>query len=298
MGPEYTGSILKNKSIMRTTIIWAHLFLLISIVLSAPKSKVARFNVASYNLRMDTPRDSLDSWEHRKDMVNGLIRFHDFDIFGTQEGFHHQITDIIKPGDYAYTGVGRDDGKDAGEHSAIIYKKNKFLVLDKGDFWFSETPEIPGKGWDAICCNRICSWAKFKDIISGKEFYFFNVHYDHQGKEARKQSSILLMKKIRKIAAGYPVICTGDFNATPDSEPIKIINEKGLLNDSYKVTLQPPYGTTGTSNSFNIFAKMKNRIDYIWISKEFTVNKYGVLNDVQYGHFPSDHFPVMINVSF
>jgi len=106
------------------------------------------------------------------------------------------------------------------------------------------------------------------------------------------------MKKIRKIAAGYPVICTGDFNATPDSEPIKIINENGLLNDSYKVTLQPPYGTTGTSNSFNIFAKMKNRIDYIWISKEFTVNKYGVLNDVQYGHFPSDHFPVMINVSF
>lgn len=283
---------------MKTKNIFTYLFLLVSIALSAQRNNVASFNIASYNLRMDTSRDSLDSWKHRKDMVNGLIRFHDFDIFGTQEGFHHQITDIIDPGDYAYTGTGRDDGKNAGEHSAIIYKKDKFLVLDKGDFWFSETPEIPGKGWDATCCNRICSWAKFKDIISGKEFYFFNLHYDHQGKEARSQSSLLLMKKIREIAEGYPVICTGDFNAIPDSEPIQLIYKDGLLNDSYIVTLQPPYGTTGTFNSFNVHAEMKNRIDYIWVSNEFMVNKYGVLNDAQYGHFPSDHFPVMINVSF
>jgi len=283
---------------MRITFTWTYLFLLVSIALSAQNNNMTTFHIASYNLRMDTPSDSLDSWEHRKAKVNSLIRFHDFDIFGTQEGFHHQIMDIIKPGDYAYTGVGRDDGKDAGEHSAIIYKKDRFLVLDKGDFWFSETPEIPGKGWDATCCNRICSWAKFKDITSGKEFYFFNVHYDHQGREAQRQSSLLLMKKIREIAKGYPVICTGDFNSTPDSKPIQIIYEDGLLNDSYKVTLQPPYGTTGTFNSFNVYAEMKDRIDYIWVSKDFMVYKYGVLNDVQYGHFPSDHFPVMINVSF
>jgi len=80
--------------------------------------------------------------------------------------------------------------------------------------------------------------------------------------------------------------------------PIQIIYEDGLLNDSYNATLQPPYGTTGTFNSFNVYAEMKDRIDYIWVSKDFMVHKYGVLNDVQYGHFPSDHFPVMINVSF
>ncbi|KUL19707.1 MAG: Uncharacterized protein XE13_0499, partial [Proteiniphilum sp. 51_7] len=118
------------------------------------------------------------------------------------------------------------------------------------------------------------------------------------GKEARRQSSLLLMKKIRQIAKGYPVICTGDFNATPDSEPVQIILEDGLLNDSYRVTLQPPYGTTGTFNSFHTQVGMTSRIDYIWTTKDIMVNKYGVLNDVQYGHFPSDHFPVMINVSF
>lgn len=254
-------------------------------------------NVATFNIRMDTPRDSLDAWPNRKEMVKGLIRFHDFDIFGIQEGFYHQITDILELGNYAYVGVGRDDGKSAGEHSAIFYKKDRFELLNNGDFWFSEIPNIPSKGWDATCCNRICSWAYLRDKASGREFYFFNMHYDHQGKEARKNSSLLLLKKVREIAGDNPVICTGDFNATPDSEPIRIIREDGLLNDAYTATQIPPYGTIGTINSFNLNAKMQDRIDYVWTTKHFTVNKYGVLNDMQYGHFPSDHFPVLVNVT-
>jgi endonuclease/exonuclease/phosphatase family metal-dependent hydrolase len=283
---------------MRTKIFCTAFLLLIVITVSAQKNSMTTLNVASFNIRMDTPNDSLDSWKHRKDMVNGLIRFHDFDVFGIQEGFYHQIMDILEPGGYDYVGVGRDDGEDAGEHSAIIFKKGKLLVLDKGDFWLSETPDVPGKGWDATCCNRICSWAKFKDIDSGKEFFLFNVHYDHQGEEARRQSSYLLLNKIREIADGYPVIATGDFNAVPDSEPIQIIMKDGLLSDSFDVTLQPPYGTTGTFSSFRLNSPMQNRIDYVWVSKDIIVNKYGVLNDVQYGHFPSDHFPVLVNVSF
>lgn len=283
---------------MRTKILMSAFLLLSVLTVSAQKNSMTDLNVASFNIRMDTPNDSLDSWKHRKDMVNGLIRFHDFDVFGIQEGFYHQIIDILEPGGYDYVGVGRDDGEDAGEHSAIIYKKNRLLVIDNGDFWLSETPELPGKGWDATCCNRICSWAKFKDIESGKEFYFFNVHYDHQGEEARRESSYLLLNKIKEIANGYPVITTGDFNAVPESEPIQIIKKDGLLKDSYNVTLQPPYGTTGTFSSFRLNSPMQNRIDYIWVSRDIMVNKYGVLNDVHYGHFPSDHFPVMVNVSF
>ncbi len=283
---------------MKTKIAWTTLLFMFTIIASAQKSDVTTFNVATYNIRLDTPNDSLDSWEHRKDMVNGLVRFHDFDIFGTQEGFHHQIMDILEPGGYDYVGGGRDDGKDAGEHSAIIYKKDRFLVLYNGDFWLSETPDIPGKGWDATCCNRICSWAKFKDIESGKEFFFFNVHYDHEGVEARRQSSFLLTNKIREIAGGYPVIATGDFNAVPDSEPVQIIMKDGLLNDSYAISLKPPYGTFGTFNSFILGGLKQERIDYVWVTKDIMVNKYGVLNDVHHGHFPSDHFPVMVNVSF
>ena len=283
---------------MRTKFALITLLLMLTFSLSAQKNSVTTLNVASFNIRMDTENDKLNAWPHRKDIVNGLIRFHDFDVFGTQEGFFHQLTDIVDGGGYSYVGGGRDDGESAGEHSAIFYKNDRFLVLDNGDFWFSETPDVPGKGWDATCCNRISSWAKFKDINSGKEFFVFNVHYDHEGQEARRQSSFLLMQKIREIADGYPVVATGDFNAVPNSEPIQIIIEDGFLNDSFDVTVQPPYGPVGTFSAFNLNAKMENRIDYVWVTKDIMVNRYGVLTDVQYGHFPSDHFPVMVNISF
>jgi len=267
-------------------------------VYASAQNDVANIRVGTYNLRMDTPSDKEDAWPNRKEKVKALVVFHEFDIFGTQEGFKHQLDGILEVDKFAYVGGGRDDGKDAGEHSAIIYDKNRFQVLQKGDFWYSETPETPGKGWDAVCCNRICSWAKFKDTKSGKEFYFFNSHYDHQGVIARLESSKLLLQRIKKIAGNSTFFCTGDFNATPDSEPIQVIYNDGLLIDSKLVAKQPPYGSEGTYNNFKVDAPMKNRIDYIFVSKNVTVKKYGVLNDSQYGRVPSDHFPVMIDASF
>lgn len=254
-------------------------------------------NVAAFNLRMDTPSDGENAWPKRKEMVKGLIRFHDFDIFGTQEGFKHMLDDISGLDGYAYIGAGRDDGKDAGEHSAIFYKTGRFELLEQGDFWFSETPEVPGLGWDATCCNRICSWGKFRDKESRCEFYLFNLHYDHQGEVARRESSKLLLTRIRQIAGEeVPVLVTGDFNALPADEPIQVLAADGLLLDSHEISKQPPYGTMGTYNSFKSDSEMKGRIDYIWITKGVTVQKYGVLNDMQYGRFPSDHFPVMVRV--
>jgi endonuclease/exonuclease/phosphatase family metal-dependent hydrolase len=259
---------------------------------------VANIRVGTYNLRMDTPNDKEDAWPNRKEKVKSLLLFHEIEIFGTQEGFKHQLDGILEINKFAYVGVGRDDGEDAGEHSAIIYDKNRFKVLEKGNFWYSETPEIPGKGWDAVCCNRICSWAKFKDAVSGKEFYFFNSHYDHQGQVARLESSKLLLARMKKIAGNSTFFCTGDFNATPESEPIQVLYNDGLLIDSRNVSKQPPYGSEGTYNNFKIDSQMKSRIDYIFVSKNVTVNKYGVLNDSQYGRVPSDHFPVVIDASF
>jgi endonuclease/exonuclease/phosphatase family metal-dependent hydrolase len=269
-----------------------------TVFVQAKKSKECRINVATFNLRLDTPVDSLNSWSHRKERVKSLIRFHNFDIFGTQEGFKHQLDGILELGNYAYTGAGRDDGEEAGEHSAIIYKKDRFEVLQSGNFWYSETPDVPGKGWDARCCNRICSWAKFKDKESGKKFFFFNSHYDHEGVVARRNSSILLMETIKKLAAKEPVFCTGDFNATPEQEPIQLIYDDGKLRDSYLISKQPPYGTTGTFHAYNLHSPMSARIDYIWVSDGITVEKYGTLNEQQYGRFPSDHFPVMIEARF
>ncbi len=254
--------------------------------------------IASYNLRMNTPHDGDNAWPNRSQTVAKLIRFHDFDIVGTQEGFKEMLDDILVGGGYAYVGKGRDNGEEAGEHSAILYKTDRFELKECGDFWYSETPDIPGKGWDAICCNRICSWAKLKDKKSGQVFYVFNSHFDHQGITARRESSKLLLRKIKEIAGKSPVFCTGDFNAYPESEPIQIILKDGLLKDSRSLSEKTPYGPEGTFQSFKLDAPMKKRIDYIFLTKGIRVLKYGVLTDVLYGRFPSDHCPVMIDVVF
>lgn len=254
-------------------------------------SKQTTLRVATFNIRMDTSNDGENAWRYRKNMVNELIRFHDFDIFGTQEGFRHQLQDILNAGGYDRIGEGRDGG-DNGEHSAIFYKKDKFRLLEKGDFWYSETPEIVSLGWDAPDCNRICSWGKFLDKKSNQIFYFFCSHFDNAGSVARNESSKLLLKKIEEISKGNKSICVGDFNSTPDSQPIKIIQKSNLLYDAFKITKKPPYGTIGTYQGFDYSSKMDKRIDYIFVTKDIKVSKYASLNDMPYFRFPSDHFPV------
>ena len=248
-------------------------------------------NVASYNLRYNTKNDGVNAWPNRKEMVKALIQFHEFDLFGTQEGLRGQLDDIAELPDYAFLGAGRDDGKTAGEHSAIFYRKTRFTVLDSGNFWLSETPDIPGKGWDATCCNRICSWAKFTDKTTRKSFFFFSVHFDHQGVVARQESGKLMVQKIKQIAGNTPVILTGDFNSTPDTEQINAIQT--LLSDTYQATKTPPYGPVGTFNSFKFDAPFNDRIDYVFVSKQFDVLKYGALTDANEQRYPSDHLPVV-----
>ncbi|GGB78376.1 endonuclease/exonuclease/phosphatase family protein [Dyadobacter sediminis] len=275
---------------MKKIVLCFSLLLILSRISYAQKP--VSMNIASYNLRYNTPNDGVNAWPNRKENVKGLIRFHEFEIFGVQEALVGQLKDVAEMTDFTYIGKGRDDGREGGEHSAIFYKKDRFRLLKSGDFWLSETPEKPGKGWDATCCNRICSWGKFQDVISKKEFFFFNVHFDHQGVEARKQSGILMVKKINEIAGKSTVILTGDFNSTPETEQINSI--KTILNDSHDVTKQAPYGPEGTFNSFKFDALMDKRIDYIFVSKNIEVLKYGVLTDAKEQRYPSDHQPVLI----
>ena len=254
--------------------------------------------IATFNLRMDTPSDGENAWFHRKDMVNDLIRFYGFDLFGTQEGFTHQLNDILRLSDYRFIGVGRDDGKDAGEHCAIFYRSDRFKVLDQGDFWLSEHPEKPGRGWDGTCCNRICTWGKFEDLKNHKQFYFFNVHYEYEGDVARRESSNLMISRIKSIAGNQPVFLTGDFNAFPTEEPIRILNDSGFLNDSYKITKEAPFGPVCTYHGYDSTIKTEERLDYIWVTDSIQIDKYGVLTNTLYGHTPSDHFPVMVVAAF
>jgi endonuclease/exonuclease/phosphatase family metal-dependent hydrolase len=259
---------------------------------SAVAQKTTPIQIASYNLRFNNPSDGPNAWPNRKEMVKKLIQYHGFDIFGTQEALRGQLNDIAELNEFAFLGKGRDDGKEAGEHSAIFYKKDRFDVLKSGDFWLSETPDKPGKGWDATCCNRICSWAKFRDKLTKKEFFFFSAHFDHQGVVARRESGKLMTQKIKEIAKNEPVIFVGDLNSTPDTEQVKTIQT--LLSDSFQATAMAPYGPVGTFTGFKLDAPMKDRIDYIFVSKQFKVNKYGALTDQEDHRFPSDHFPVTV----
>jgi endonuclease/exonuclease/phosphatase family metal-dependent hydrolase len=251
----------------------------------------------TFNLRYDNPRDSGNLWKDRAPIVASLIRFHEFDIFGTQEGLKHQLDDIRSAlPEYSYYGKGRDDGQSKGEHSAIFYRKDKYLVIDSGDFWLSQTPEKPGPGWDANL-NRICSWVKLRTKREGKIFYVFNVHYDHQGVKARIESSKLMIEKIRQIAGKQPVIFTGDFNGNHQSEWYLYLKNSQLLKDALDLSTFP-YVNNGSFNGFGSNNASKDIIDHIFLSLHFEVKKYGILTDTYHGKYPSDHFPVMAIVSF
>jgi len=270
---------------------------IICLLILIPISLISQeMNVISFNIRYNTPNDRENAWPNRIEMVTGLLRFHDADIFGLQEALHGQILDVKNDlPEYEWFGVGRDDGKKEGEFSPIFYNKSKFKLLDHGTFWLSETPEKPSSGWDAAL-NRIVTWGMFKSKETGKEFMVFNTHFDHVGVEARKNSATLIRKKVEEmVPADTPVILTGDFNLTPDQKPIETLKE--YLDDSRDVTKEPPYGPVGTYNGFDINADLsRRRIDYIFVKGDIEVLKYAALSDINDKRFPSDHLPVFAKV--
>ena len=275
-------------------------FLIAFCLLAGVSTSAQEMIVGTYNLRYDNKNDSVNGngWEQRAPIISALIRFHDFDILGTQEGLKNQLDDISKAlPQYARYGIGRDDGIDKGEHSAIFYKKDEFNLLNKGDFWLSQTPDTPSLGWDAKCCNRICSWIYLQHKKSGKKFYFFNVHYDHQGVVARKESSKLILQRMKKIAGGKPILFTGDFNGSNSSEWYLTIAKSGFLNDTYN-QVKFPYASNASFNSFGSAKKSMDVIDHIFATDNFKVNKWGILTDTYFGKFPSDHFPVLAEINF
>ncbi len=269
-----------------------HLLIWALLAQTAMGQQNATLNVASYNLRYSAAQDGVNAWTHRKEMVKSLVRYHEFDIFGTQEGLIDQLDDLAAMKEFAFVGVGRDDGKQGGEHSAIFYRKSRFSLLQSGDYWLSQTPDRPSLGWDAVCCKRIASWAQFRDLVTGKAFFFFSVHFDHQGEQARRESAQLMVRKIKEIAGDAPVICAGDLNSTPETEQVKTLQT--LLADAYRVSVMPAYGPTGTFNDFKLEGPLEARIDYIFVSDRVTVLKYAALTDFKERRFPSDHLPIVV----
>lgn len=257
--------------------------------------------VMTYNLRYagDVKSAGENAWEYRKDPVAKTIRFNRPDVVGVQEALKIQLDDFKKllP-EYIQAGVGRDDGKEAGEYSALLINKDKYKLLDNSTFWLSATPEKTTMGWDAACI-RIVTWAKLKDVKTKKIIYAFNTHFDHMGTEARKNSAILLKNKIKEIAGKNPFIVTGDFNCKSDSEPYKILtgNETApLLFDSEFISENGNYGMDVSFNDFSEKLEPGNKIDFIFVSSNFKVWQHAILGEKMNGKYPSDHMPVVADI--
>lgn len=266
--------------------------------------------VGSYNIRNKNKNDSINGnvWQVRSKAIAHQIQWERPDLFGTQECLHQQVVDLktLLP-DYEWIGVARDDGKEEGEYSAIFYKPERVELLEQGNFWLNETPDRPALGWDAACI-RICTWGKFRDRQTKKEFIFLNLHMDHVGVKARSESAKLVMNRITEMTNGGKklAVLTGDFNVPQTNELYSSFTESGVLKDSY-ANAKERFAENGTYNGFDYHFWTNERIDHILVTPTATVDAFAVLTD---GYWKkdmngkmsrrtlSDHYPIFARIRF
>lgn len=253
--------------------------------------------IMSYNIRYDNPNDNENSWDQRKEALVDLIAYYHPDFLGIQEGLFNQvdyISDHTK--NYAMIGVGRDDGKKAGEFVALYYDAGKYELIDQKTFWLSQSPDIPSKSWDAAL-NRICTYGLFKEKNGNRRLHVFNTHFDHRGPEARKMSAKLILEKIEDYAPqGSQVVVMGDLNSAPQSEPILLLTAE--LEDGRISSKKKFYGPIGTFNNFDKSMVPDRRIDYIFV-KNLGVTYYRHIDDRRPNNYwVSDHLPILIEIEY
>lgn len=277
-----------------------YLFAVVLLLSSCTESKPIELNVMSFNIRYDNPGDSLNSWQYRKDIAAQTIKDQNADIVGAQEVLVNQLNDLkTSLPEYNAVGVGRIDGLEKGEYSAILYKKDRFSEIKSGHFWLSETPEEVGsKGWDGAC-ERIATWIILEEISSKKQIFFINTHLDHVGKVAREKGVSLLLDRIAELSKGLPVISTGDFNATPDSDVIKHVTDP--VNPNYLMhTKDMAVVKSGTAWTFHDFGRLplekREFIDYIFVKPDTKVLKHAVIPEMLNDKFISDHSAVAAQI--
>ena len=263
-----------------------------SYLLNAPEE----VDVMTFNMRYDRPDEGDNNWLVRRNRIEKVVAGNSPDIIGTQELLHNQYTYLRSTlKGYKSVGVARDDGNEEGEYNAIFFKHSRFELLDSGTFWLSQTPDKAGSmGWDGAC-KRIATWAVLKDRIDGSEYLAVNTHLDHVGKIARREGILLLSSRIESLAAGRPVILTGDFNSTPDSEPIKLLLSGGKLSHARDIAAKAAGPKWSFTDFGNIPEKKRTLIDYIFTSG-FDVKSYEVLPYTLEGGCVSDHAPVIAKI--
>lgn len=260
--------------------------------------------VMSFNIRYNNPNDGENAWPHRRDWVAEIIAAN-ADVAGLQEALRGQIGDLEQRlSEFDWYGVGRDDGVEQGEFTPIFYRRERFELLEKGSLWLSDAPDQAGsKGWDAAL-PRVASWARLKDKTTGRRLLVANTHFDHRGQQARQHSAKLLRERLAKLADGDPVVLTGDFNATPSSEPYRILtggrtpgDRPGItFRDAFKASPAPSQGPSSTWTGFTRILPGR-RIDFVMVSETIDVRSHRILDSRRNGRFPSDHLPVVARLA-
>lgn len=256
----------------------------------------ADLKLMSFNIRYYKPgADGDNCWENRRDAVLKVVREENPDIVGFQEPHRPQVDFLkINLNDYGSLDMGRDADTDirkkpdGGEHLMLMYRKSRFILLDSGFFWLSETPERASRGWDAMC-RRVTVWGKFRDKKSGKEFYYFDTHFDHIGTNARKHEAEMIVAEMKKIAGEKAtVIVSGDLNTTFGNEALAPLREwmSGARETAPVTDSLPTFNDWGARNLW---------IDHIFYRNAKALGYRTIMNDEQrYGvPYTSDHNPVV-----
>ncbi|MGH8167862.1 MAG: endonuclease/exonuclease/phosphatase family protein, partial [Woeseiaceae bacterium] len=248
---------------------------------AGPTADGLAVDVQSFNIRYGTADDGANAWMEREDLVYDVIRRHDSDFVGLQEALRFQLDGIREsvPG-YAEVGVGREDGKEGGEYSAILYRAGRWRPELSGTLWLSDTPEVPGsKSWGNEI-TRIVTWARFVEKKTGRAVWMFNTHFDHISQPSRQRSAELLARRIADREPRDPVVVTGDFNAGEDNRAIlylKNVRETSpvTLVDTFRVS-HPDVPEAGTFGEFTGI-RSGPKIDYIFVEPDAAVNEAGII---------------------
>lgn len=263
-----------------------------SVLVAAPV-----YRMGSYNIRGKNDSDTGDkSWDVRNVYVVKNIVDHDFDVIGLQENSTDMLPDLEELLGDAYAnhswGAGSASDNRSGTHTTVVYKADKFTLLDKGQFFLAEDPTAPGLPFDTAV-RRITVWVKLQNKETGEIFFYFSTHLDHKGEFARAETARLNVRKVQEIAGDYPAFIVGDFNAYYD-EKAMYNTFNAYFNDSRKTTQSAPVGPGATFGPWDPTLSGGEPIDYVFCNRVNVLSYETITEDFGRGVTPSDHLPILI----
>ena len=270
--------------------------------------------VLTKNIRYatDSPFQGEERWPIRRPYIANELRFniaHNREAFiCCQEVLDIQLHDILADlncggDDWAYVGVGRDDGAQLGEYSPILFRPTVWKPIYWKTLWLSDTPEIPSKDPDAGSI-RILTCALFEHAATFKRIQILNTHLDDQSSAARLRAA-KIVAQVLHCNTHVPTLLTGDFNSESHQETYQYLSKLQIKDVCEQVPAGGGYGNSNTYTGFGFEHEPAKRIDYIFINysieteKEFSwsIHNYGVLpNKFDDGILNSDHRAVVADL--